>query len=168
MKISMESTIYDEFVNWLLNIPLIAIIVVAVVVLMAIPQIRDGIITLLSFTREKEFVYEYKNERITFEEKLISRDFDIVKINATTHWLGVVAEKEWLKHKYPGYKNCMQVLNHVQTNKGLKTFDILPIEKGNMKKKIYFDITSFYKGASVSVFKNISDYAEEKIKDLYQ
>lgn len=62
----------------------------------------------------------------------------------------------------------MQVLNHVQTNEGLKTFDILPIEIGEMKKDIYFDITSFYKGASVSAFKNVSDYAEEKIKDLYQ
>ena len=62
----------------------------------------------------------------------------------------------------------MQVLNHVQTNEGVKTFDILPIEIGNMKKNIYFDITSFYKGASVAVFKNLGDYAEEKIKDLYQ
>ena len=142
----MESTIYDEFVNRLLNIPLIAIIVVLVVVLMAIPQIRDGIIALLSFTRKKEFVYKHKNERITFEEKLISRDFDIVKINATTHWLGVVAEREWLKHKYPGYKNCMQVLNHVQTNEGLKTFDILPIEKGDMKKKYILTLQVFIKG----------------------
>lgn len=164
----MESTIYDEFISWLLNVPLIAIIVIAVGILMVIPQIRDGVTALLSFTKNKEFVFKYKNERITFEEKLISRDFDIVKINATTHWLGVVAERKWLKHKYPGYKNCMQVLNHVQTNEGVKTFDILPIEIGNMKKNIYFDITSFYKGASVAVFKNLGDYAEEKIKDLYQ
>ena len=165
----MYSTMYDNIVNWLLNIPLVAFIILVVVVLMAIPQIRDGIKTILSMLKKKEvFVYEVDNEKITFEEKLISRDFDIVKINATTHWLGIIAERKWLEHKYPGYKNCMQILNHIQTNEGIKTFDILPIEREDIKKKIYFDITSFYKGASVSVLKNVGDYAEEKIKSIYQ
>ena len=62
---------YDNIVNWLLNIPIVAIIILVVVVLMAIPQIRDGIKTILSMLKKKEeFVYEVDNEKITFEEIL--------------------------------------------------------------------------------------------------
>lgn len=162
-------TKYDYIVNILLNNWVVAIIVLIVVVLIAIPQIRDGLKTLLSlFNGKKEFVSEYADEKITFEVKLRSQDFDIVKIHATTHSLGVHAEREWLKKYYPGYENNMQFLDHVITDDG-KTidFDILPIYKGNKKKDIYFDITDFYNGAHVEFTGSTHRYAKQKIRDIY-
>ena len=52
------------------------------------------------------------------------------------------------------------MLTHIKTKQGKKTFDILP-------KDIYFDITNFYNGASVPNYKKASEYAEEKINDIY-
>lgn len=162
-------TKYDYIVNQLLDNWIIALIVVAAVVLMAIPQVRDGIKTLFSlFKGKKEFVSEYADEKITFDVKLRSQDFDIVKIHATTHSLGVHAEREWLKKYYPGYENNMQFLDHVTIDDGRTIdFDILPIYKGNKKKDIYFDITDFYSGAHVVFTGSTHKYAEQKIRDLY-
>lgn len=53
-------------------------------------------------------ILKYTDETITFDEILISRDFDIIRINATTHLLGVLSERKWLKHKYPKYVNNVQ------------------------------------------------------------
>jgi len=163
------NTKYDYLVNLLLDNWIIAIIVLVAVVLIAIPQVRDGIKTLLSlFKGKKKFVSEYADEIITFDVKLRSQDFDIVKIHATTHSLGVHAERKWLKKYYPGYENNMQYLDHVVTDDGrIIDFDILPIFKGNKKKDIYFDITDFYKGAHVEFTGSTHRYAEEKIVDIY-
>ena len=163
------NTKYDYLVNLLFDNWIIAIIVLVAVVLIAIPQVRDGIRTLLSlFKEKKEFVSEYADEIITFDIKLRSQDFDIVKIHATTHSLGVHAEGEWLKKYYPGYENNMQYLDHVVTDNGRTIdFDILPIFKGNKKKDIYFDITDFYNGAHVEFTGSTHRYAEEKIRDIY-
>lgn len=62
----------------------------------------------------------------------------------------------------------MQILTHIETKQGTRTFDILPIRKGNIKKDIYYDITDFFDGASVPNHKNVSEYAEEKINQIYQ
>lgn len=162
-------TKYDYIIKLLLDNWLIAIIVIVAIILMAIPQVRDGLKTLVSlFNRKKEFVSEYADEKITFEVKLRSQDFDIVKIHATTHNLGVRAEREWLARYYPDYKNNMQSLRHITTKDGRNlTFDIMPICKGNKRKDIYFDITDFYNGAHVSFTGKIYEYAEQKIKDIY-
>ena len=146
-----QITTYDKIVQWALNNPIISIIVVICTILIAIPQVRDGIVLIIRLfwpkNNQKEFVIEYADEIITFEEKLISQNFDIIKINATTHVLGIRAEREWLNKKYPGYENNMQILTHIETKQGTRTFDILPIRKGNIKKDIYFDITEFFDGA---------------------
>ena len=167
-----QITTYDKIVQWALNNPIISIIVVICTILIAIPQVRDGIVLIIRLfwpkNNQKEFVIEYADEIITFEEKLISQNFDIIKINATTHVLGVRAEREWLNKKYPGYENNMQILTHIETKQGTRTFDILPIRKGNIKKDIYFDITDFFDGASVPNNKNVSEYAEAKINQIYQ
>ena len=118
----MEQIItYDKIVQWALNNPIISIIVVICTILIAIPQVRDGIVLIIRLfwpkNNQKEFVIEYADEIITFEEKLISQNFDIIKINATTHVLGVRAEREWLNKKYPGYENNMQLLTHIETNR---------------------------------------------------
>lgn len=162
-------TKYDRLIKLLLDNWLIAIIVLIAVILMAVPQVRDGIRVLFSlFKHKKEFVSEYADEKITFEVKLRSQDFDIVKIHATTHSLGVCAEREWLNKEYSGYTNNMQFLRHIKTNDGKElTFDILPIQKGNKKKDIYFDITDFFDGAHVEFTGNTHNYAEQKIKEIY-
>ena len=168
----MEQTTYDKIVQWALNNPIISIIVIICTILIAIPQVREGVVFIIRMlwhrNNLKEFVIEYADEIITFEEKLISQNFDIIKINATTHMLGVRAEREWLNKKYPGYENNMQVLTHIETKQGRRTFDILPISKGNIKKDIYFDITDFFDGASVPYHKNTGEYAVAKINQLYQ
>lgn len=162
-------TKYDSVVNLLLNNWIIAIIVLVAVVFIAIPQVKEGFKTLLSlFKGKKEFVSEYADERVTFEVKLRSQDFDVVKIHATTHSLGVHAEREWLDKNYPEYTNNMQFLHHIKMNDGKElTFDILPIQKGNKNKDIYFDITDFFDGAHVSFTGNVHEYAEQKIRDIY-
>ena len=160
---------YDHYINVLLDNGIIATIVIAALVLIAIPQVRDGIKSLVSlFCRKKEFVSEYADEKITFDVKLRSQDFDVVKIYATTHSLGVHAEKEWLNKYYPGYENNLQILDHIYTKEGKRiTFDILSIHKGDKKKDIYFDITDFYEGAHVPYTGKIYEYAEKKILYLY-
>ena len=167
-----QITTYDKIVQWALNNPIISIIVVICTILIAIPQVRDGIVLIIRLfwpkNNQKEFVIEYADEIITFEEKLISQNFDIIKINATTHVLGIRAEREWLNKKYPGYENNMQMLTHIETKQGRRTFDILPISKGNIKKDIYFDITDFFDGASVPYHKNTGEYAVAKINQIYQ
>ena len=162
-------TKYDFIVNLLLNNWIVAIIFLVAVVLIAIPQVRDGINTLLSlFKEKKEYVSEYADEKITFEVKLRSQDFDVVKIKATTHSLGVRAEREWLNKYYPGYENNMQLLDHITLDDGKTlTFDILPIHKGNKEKDIYFDITDFYSGAHVELTGSTHKYAQQKIRDIY-
>ena len=164
----MMETKYDYIVNLLLNNWIIAIFVIIAILIMALPQLRDGLKILWPFSRKKEFVSEYADEKITFEVKLRSQDFDIVKIHATTHSLGVRAEREWLNKEYSGYTNNMQFLRHIKTNDGKElTFDILPIQKGNKKKDIYFDITDFFDGAHVEFTGNKHNYAEQKIKEIY-
>ena len=161
-------TKYDYIVNLLLNNWIIAIFVIIAILIMALPQLRDGLKILWPFSREKEFVSEYADEKITFEVKLRSQDFDIVKIHATTHSLGVRAEREWLNKEYPGYTNNMHFLRHIKTNDGKElTFDILPIQKENKKKDIYFDITDFFDGAHVGFIGSTHNYAEQKIKEIY-
>lgn len=164
----METT-YDKLINLLLDNWVIAVLVLISVILIAIPQVRDGINMLFSlFKRKKEFVSEYADEKITFDVKLRSQDFDVVKIHATTHTLGVRAEKEWLNNFYPGYENNMQLLDHITTDDGKTlTFDIIPIHKGYKKKDIYFDITDFYSGAHVTLTGSTHNYAKQKIRDIY-
>ena len=149
-------TKYDYVVNLLMDNWIVAIIVIVATVIMAIPQVKDGVKTLTSlFHRKKEFVSEYADEKITFDVKLRSQDFDVVKIHATTHSLGVRASN-------------FQLLDHIYTKDGKRiTFDILSIHKGNKKKDIYFDITDFYDGAHVPYTGKVYEYAEKKILDLY-
>lgn len=162
-------TKYDYVVNLLMDNWIVAIIVIVATVIMAIPQVKDGVKTLTSlFHRKKEFVSEYADEKIIFDVKLRSQDFDVVKIHATTHSLGVRAEREWLHKNYPGYESNFQLLDHIYTKDGKRiTFDILSIHKGNKKKDIYFDITDFYDGAHVPYTGKVYEYAEKKILDLY-
>lgn len=161
-------TKYDYIVNLLLDNWVIAIIVIVVIIISALPPIRDGLKMLFSSSKKSDnYTIEYADEKIVCEIISRSYDFDIVKIHATTHRLGVGAERKWISKFYPNYTSNMQILKRVQTETGEKVFDVIPITNGIIKKDIYFDITDFYDGAHVPSTGNVGEYAEQKIKDIY-
>lgn len=145
----METTTkYDTIINFFLDNWIIATIVVAAVVIGFIPSLRDGIKQIYDLIKEafkkEEFVIKYKDETITFEIMLRSQHFDIVKIHAITHVLGVHSEREWINKYYPDYSWGMQKLRNITLdgNKSIP-FDIICISKGNNHKEIYFDLSDF-------------------------
>ena len=146
----METTTkYDTIINFFLDNWIIATIVVAAVVIGFIPSLRDGIKQIYDLIKEafkkEEFVIKYKDETITFEIMLRSQHFDIVKIHAITHVLGVHSEREWINKYYPDYSWGMQKLRNITLdgNKSIP-FDIICISKGNNHKEIYFDLSDFF------------------------
>ena len=154
----METTTkYDTIINFFLDNWIIATIVVAAVVIGFIPSLRDGIKQIYDLIKEafkkEEFVIKYKDETITFEIMLRSQHFDIVKIHAITHVLGVHSEREWINKYYPDYSWGMQKLRNITLdgNKSIP-FDIICISKGNNHKEIYFDLSDFF---NESIFAHI-------------
>ena len=150
---------------------IIATIVVAAVVIGFIPSLRDGIKQIYDLIKEafkkEEFVIKYKDETITFEIMLRSQHFDIVKIHAITHVLGVHSEREWINKYYPDYSWGMQKLRNITLdgNKSIP-FDIICISKGNNHKEIYFDLSDFF-NESGCTSSDINKFAEGKIKEIY-
>lgn len=84
---------------------------------------------------------------------LRSQHFDIVKIHAITHALGVHSEREWINKYYPDYSWDMQMLRDI-------TLD------GNKHKEIYFDLSDFF-NESGCTSSDINKFAEGKIKEIY-
>ena len=168
----METTTkYDTILNFFLDNWIIATIVVAAVVIGFIPSLRDGIKQIYDLIKEafkkEEFVIKYKDETITFEIMLRSQHFDIVKIHAITHVLGVHSEREWINKYYPDYSWGMQKLRNITLdgNKSIP-FDIICISKGNNHKEIYFDLSDFF-NESGCTSSDINKFAEGKIKEIY-
>lgn len=168
----METTTkYDTIINFFLDNWIIATIVVAAVVIGFIPSLRDGIKQIYDLIKEafkkEEFVIKYKDETITFEIMLRSQRFDIVKIHAITHVLGVHSEREWINKYYPDYSWGMQKLRNITLdgNKSIP-FDIICISKGNNHKEIYFDLSDFF-NESGCTYSDINKFAEGKIKEIY-
>lgn len=168
----METTTkYDTIINFFLDNWIIATIDVAAVVIGFIPSLRDGIKQIYDLIKEafkkEEFVIKYKDETITFEIMLRSQHFDIVKIHAITHVLGVHSEREWINKYYPDYSWGMQKLRNITLdgNKSIP-FDIICISKGNNHKEIYFDLSDFF-NESGCTSSDINKFAEGKIKEIY-
>lgn len=168
----METTTkYDTIINFFLDNWIIATIVVAAVVIGFIPSLRDGIKQIYDLIKEafkkEEFVIKYKDETITFEIMFRSQHFDIVKIHAITHVLGVHSEREWINKYYPDYSWGMQKLRNITLdgNKSIP-FDIICISKGNNHKEIYFDLSDFF-NESGCTSSDINKFAEGKIKEIY-
>lgn len=168
----METTTkYDTIINFFLDNWIIATIVVAAVVIGFIPSLRDGIKQIYDLIKEafkkEEFVIKYKDETITFEIMLRSQHFDIVKIHAITHVLGVHSEREWINKYYPDYSWGMQKLRNITLdgNKSIP-FDIICISKGNNHKEIYFDLSDFF-NESGCTSSDINKFAEGEIKEIY-
>ena len=173
----METTTkYDTIINFFLDNWIIATIVVAAIIIGFIPSLRDGIKQIYDLIKEafkkeafkkEEFVIKYKDETITFEIMLRSQHFDIVKIHAITHVLGVHSEREWINKYYPDYSWGMQKLRNITLdgNKSIP-FDIIWISKGNNHKEIYFDLSDFF-NESGCTSSDINKFAEGKIKEIY-
>lgn len=126
-----DQNTYERITNLLLDNWIIAIFALVAIIISFIPSFRDGILHIVGvfkrifIKKEKEFIIEYDNEKITFEVTTKSNHFDIVKIYATTHTLGVNAEYKWIEKYYPDYNRVSQV------------FDIIKINK---KQSLYYDI----------------------------
>jgi heme/copper-type cytochrome/quinol oxidase subunit 2 len=123
---------------------------------------------------DNEIVFTIKEEKIIITELVRSFAYDIVKVNAYTHVLGVYAEYKWLNLRYPKSKVNTQSLTVWKVGKPQKDkrsnkvyFDELDITLPDSRKKIiYFDITSFYIGAGSII--DPSSGAFEKIKEIYK
>jgi hypothetical protein len=119
-------------------------------------------------------VIQVAEEKITFTELVRSIPFDIVKVNAYTHHLGVMAEHEWIRQRYPGSKFLKQELTTLDrlqkrnddTNTSIH-FDVMTIALSEKReKKIYFDISSFFSGRGESL--DPSSAIAEKLNSLYK
>lgn len=113
-------------------------------------------------------------EKITFTELVRSLEYDIVKVHAHTHMLGVMAEHRWMHHMYPDCEMKMQALSTLDRIQGVEGvtvkdplhFDVMTIALPDGRtKKIYFDISSFFGGGG-SLMDPESAVARKMI-DLY-
>jgi len=170
-----EKTKYEELVNFFLDNWIISVIILIAVIIAFIPSLRDGIFQILKLVklifkkRNKDFSIELQGERITIEQKSKSALFDIVKINATTHHLGILAENLWIKKHYPNHDKNGQSLSKVEVDeKDSLYFDKIFISnKKGQKKTIYFDISAFFNdGGHTSV--DMDRFAKTMIKELYK
>ena len=169
-----DATKYDKIINFFLNNWIIALVVLIAVLIAFIPSFRDGIIQVSNFfkmlfrKKAKDYVIEHQGETITFEYKTKSVFFDIIKINAITHHLGVSAEYQWIKKYYPNYRLRIQSLSQIEVNESQSLyFDTLELEnERGQKKVIYFDISEFFnEGGHTS--SDLDEFAKAKIKELY-
>ena len=168
-------TKYDIIVNFFLDNWFFAVLILLSVLVMAIPQLKDGVISLYKMAKsilcvhktEEIFEIKYGEETVTLHRWLVSKQFDVVKIDAVSHDLGIHSEYEWIKKYYPMYDSPMQSLRFVVTDQGEKVFDVIHITSEHRNKDIYFDITDFYYGPIL----NLGDknkYIEQKINELYK
>ena len=169
-------TKYDALVNFFLDNVFIAIVVLICVVLMAIPQVRDGLKVLCDWTkdlggklrcRSNAYIYKSKCEKVRLTRILKSDQLDVVIVDTISHDLGIKSEYAWLKKHYPNYKYPRQSLKFIKTEQGEKMFDRFPISSANHSKEIYFDISRFcYEPLECFLDKN--ELTTHKIKGLYK
>lgn len=116
---------------------------------------NDGLKTLGDRRPEDSpIVLRVGEETIHFTELHRSLAFDVVKVHAHTHLLGIRAEYEWLKRRYPGYDRVSQGVTTLDLLKGGQKysrdqvhFDLLAIRLADGRdKEVYFDISDFYGG----------------------
>jgi len=153
---------------------------------MSLPQVRDGVVLICSWVstffkknsrsqKEEPIVLEVKGETVTFTELLRSMQFDLVKVNAHTHVLGVAAEYEWVKRRYPDSEFLEQALTTLELIAGKSKyegdeihFDVIKIRlPDGYKKEIYFDISSFFNGESSSTI-DPHGFIAKKISGFYK
>ena len=176
--------IYDAIIEWLCAHWLTSILLLGAVVLMSIPQVRDGVVLLWSWGKKLfpkcratdiPFVFKHDEETVTFTELLRSIQHDVVIVHAHTHILGVAAEYAWIRHYYPKSETVQQVLtsmklasNRKASGSEDKSFDIITIKRPDgSQKEIFFDISEFFGGSS-SQYLDPDKYISGKIKGIYK
>jgi hypothetical protein len=113
-------------------------------------------------------VLTFGGESVTITVLLQTLAFDIVKVAAHTHTVGVGAEYSWLNRTYPGSDPLLQSLVEVDIKgKGKIHFDRIKIRLPNgLEKEVYFDISSFF-GDGAAAQLDPRDHAMKKITELY-
>jgi hypothetical protein len=122
----------------------------------------------------KTFELKVGEEIVTCVEMLTSLSRDVVKVDAYTHRLGIMAEYEWLRQRYPNSERIVQSLTTLELvtktgeyKPGRVHFDVLQIRlPDGREKEIFFDITSFFDGGATS-FINKEEYFGRKLSELY-
>lgn len=131
-------TKYERLVNWFQDNPISAVLLLLLVIVMAIPQVRDGALCIwrLSYRKKKEssdepFVFKVREEAVTFDELVRSTSLDIVRVNAHTHVVGIMAEHAWIRKRYPGAEFRQQELRALRLDTGdRKAFDVITFQRG--------------------------------------
>lgn len=144
-------------------------------VLGAIPQVREGMKMLsdilnkllVIFKKKDIYTYKSKGEKVKMTRILKSEHLDVIKIDTTSHDLGVQSERAWLKRYYSNFEYPMQYVDSIQTEQGKKIFDVFPISHKTKSKDIYFDITNFY-NEPLKFLMDTNEYNKYKIKSLYR
>lgn len=177
---------YDQVVGWITSHWSGALTLLVLAALAALPQVRDGTSLLWSWAKkalprnsakldESPIVIDTGEERVTFTELLRSTDHDVVKVYAHNHMLGVSAEYEWIKRRYPKSERREQTLTTLEllSKKGKYKanqvhFDVITIElPDGREKKIYFDISSFF-GGGMSTALNPEGALARKLAEVYK
>jgi hypothetical protein len=124
----------------------------------------------------REIFLSVGEERVTFEELHRSSEYDIIKVNANQHYLGVASEHFWIRERYPDAEMETQSLTTLDRLKQSESkeseaeniyFDIFKIIfPDGRKKKIYFDISSYFNGMTFAKIDPNSKVAH-KLNDLY-
>lgn len=175
MKVNKMETKYDIIVDFFLDNWFFAVLILLSVLIMAIPQLKDGVISLYKIAKsilvrkKTEEIYEikYGEETVILHRWLVSKQFDVVKIDAVSHDLGIHSEYDWIKKYYPKFDSPMQSLRFIVTAQGEKVFDVIHITSEHRNKDIYFDITDFYYGPILNNGDK-NKYIEKKISKLYE
>ncbi len=178
---------YDQIVEWFKNHWITALILILLLVIMSLPQVRDGLVLIYSAIKrifnkhqnkpnpDAPIELEVSGEKITFAELLRSVQHDVVKVHAHTHAIGVAAEHVWIERRYPESVFLEQGLTTLDLISGKKKyrndqihFDIIKIRlKNGTKKEVYFDISSFFGGGALSHL-NPDEFIAKKICKLYE
>ena len=167
-------TKYDVLVKFFLDNLFFAVVVLICVVLIAIPQVGEGLKVLYGWVKDLRekcksdvYIYKSKGEKVRMIRTLKSEHLDVVMVDTTSHDLGIKSEYAWLKKHYPNFKYPKQYLSFIQTEQGKKMFDKFPISSEKISKEIYFDINSFYH-EPLECFMDKNEVNTHKIKGLYR
>lgn len=172
----MMETKYDALVRFFLDNVFLAIIVLICVVLMATPQVRDGLKVLLDWMKDlirelrcqsNMYIYKSKGKKVRLKRILKSEQLDVVIVDTISHDLGIESEYAWLKKHYPNYKYPKQSFKFIKTEQGEKMFDNFSISSENHSKEIYFDVSSFFY-EPLECFLDKNKLIIHKIEELYR
>jgi len=171
-------TKYEKIVNCFQDNLVVAVLLILLAILMAIPQVREGLLCIWRWVRPKKkdfpedsFEITVRGETVTFDELVRSTTLDIVRVNAHTHRLGVMAEHAWVAKRYPESEFRQQALWYLESEtrdpKDRKAFDIITLERDDgTTKEVYFEITSFFDGRTSSN-SSPDEFARKKLREVY-